>query len=642
MTWPWSGEVRPGLDPGARAAGSAAPASVPEPPDGAPETAADDPAGWSSRLRAHLTRPGGTSRATWRLWLVAAIALSTVYAAHNLHKAFLTPYVVQDDARQHVFWMWRFQDPGLFPNDLIADYFQSIAPAGYSLLYRGAVAAGFDPITFDKILPVALGCVAVGYGFALARRMLDVPAAAFLAGALLAQDVWMMDDVPSGTPRAFGVPLVMAFLYYLSRRSRLTCLALLALQGFFYPQALIVSAATLALWAVRVERRRVRLTRDRADLAFGAAGLVVAGLTLLPFALRASDFGPVITVGEALRLPEFWPQGRTDFFGFSPWHFWVEGQRSGLLPKFFASSGPFLFASIPMLGGFLLPLMLRRPARYPLASAVTDVGLLGRLAVASIALFAAAQLALFKLHLPSRYSGLGVHVGLPVASGLVLALALDRALRRMGRGSEPGRARRAGAGLALGAALGAALAVSPLLRRTEGNYVIGRSPAVYAFFAQQPKDVRIASLSLEANNIPSFSQRSVLVNRETLIPYHMGYFRQVRTRTIDLLRAEYTQDPRELAAFVGRYRPDFFLVDREAFTAAWVRQAWISQFHPQSEEIARRLERGSIPALGRRLDRCAVLRERNLVVVQATCVAVGEGSQAALVGPDFGKSRGDE
>jgi hypothetical protein len=259
------------------------------------------------------------------------------------------------------------------------------------------------------------------------------------------------------------------------------------------------------------------------------------------------------------------------------------------------------------------------------------VALLGRLAVSSLALFLIAHATLFKLHLPSRYSGIGIHVGLPLASALVLALVLDRTLRKAGLKSKPGQARRARWGLALAVAVGTGVAASPLLRRTEGRYVIGRFPAVYAFFAAQPKDVRIASLSLEANNIPSFSRRSVLVSRETMIPYHTGYFRQVRTRAVDLLRAEYTEDPGELAAFVRRYQPDFFVVESDAFTATWVRGAWIAQFNPLSEEIVRRLEQGSVPALASLLDRCAVLYERNLVVVQAACVASEKGSGAGGV-----------
>jgi hypothetical protein len=63
---------------------------------------------------------------------------------------------VQDDAQQHVFWMRRFIDPQLFPNDLIADYFQSVAQPGYKAIYQLAAAIGIDPMVFNKLLPIVL------------------------------------------------------------------------------------------------------------------------------------------------------------------------------------------------------------------------------------------------------------------------------------------------------------------------------------------------------------------------------------------------------------------------------------------------------------------------------------------------------
>jgi hypothetical protein len=51
---------------------------------------------------------------------------------------------VQDDARQHVFWMRRFLNSELFANDLITDHFQSIAPLGYAFFYRSFVLSGIE------------------------------------------------------------------------------------------------------------------------------------------------------------------------------------------------------------------------------------------------------------------------------------------------------------------------------------------------------------------------------------------------------------------------------------------------------------------------------------------------------------------
>ena len=81
----------------------------------------------------------------WQICLIISLLSALLYSAIDLQVAFAGDWVVQDDARQHVFWMARYVDPELFPNDLIADYFQSVAPWGYTSLYKLGIAIGIDP-----------------------------------------------------------------------------------------------------------------------------------------------------------------------------------------------------------------------------------------------------------------------------------------------------------------------------------------------------------------------------------------------------------------------------------------------------------------------------------------------------------------
>ncbi|NEQ28184.1 MAG: hypothetical protein F6K28_56225, partial [Microcoleus sp. SIO2G3] len=91
----------------------------------------------SRYLRQCLTTPiPKASKSQVIFWFSLSLAFAAVYSTMWLQQAFSSEYVVQDDARQHVFWMRRFLDPELFPNDLIADYFQSVAPWGYTTLYK--------------------------------------------------------------------------------------------------------------------------------------------------------------------------------------------------------------------------------------------------------------------------------------------------------------------------------------------------------------------------------------------------------------------------------------------------------------------------------------------------------------------------
>ncbi len=149
-------------------------------------------------MLARLFSPQQISRRQWQLqwgmglWLSLMFAMAYGYLA--MQKGFAADYVVQDDARHYLFWMERFQDADAFPNDLIADYLQSIAPVGYKLLYRFASYAYLDPEWLAKVLPPLLGLVAAGYYYCLTVAIFPVPMAGLMASVMLSQHLWCNDD----------------------------------------------------------------------------------------------------------------------------------------------------------------------------------------------------------------------------------------------------------------------------------------------------------------------------------------------------------------------------------------------------------------------------------------------------------------
>jgi hypothetical protein len=131
----------------------------------------------------------------------------------------------------------------------------------------------------------------------------------------------MRDDLVSATPRAFIYLFFLAFLYYLLRRSLLLCLSAIALLGLFYPPFLFILAGILVLKLWRWERSRLRLSKNRLDYVFGATGLGLSLLLMLPYALNSSEFGPIVTGIEARALPAFSETGRIPFFDDNPCYF---------------------------------------------------------------------------------------------------------------------------------------------------------------------------------------------------------------------------------------------------------------------------------------------------------------------------------
>ncbi|MEM9908573.1 MAG: hypothetical protein AAF921_26540, partial [Cyanobacteria bacterium P01_D01_bin.44] len=273
-----------------------------------------------------LSQPQPSRR---NLWLILSLLFAALYGFLFWRKAFAGDYSLQDDARQHIFWMQRWLDPGLFPNDLIVDYFQSLAPLGYKALYKTAASLGIHPFLLSKVLPPILGLVATMYGFCFCLRILPSPVIAFVSTLLLNQSMWMWRDLGSGTPRSFAIPLLLAFLYYLSRRARWPCVGVILLEGWFYPHLVLISVATLVIRLVRYQHGQVRLSRDPLDYQLLGWGTAAGILVLLPFVVSASPYGAVVSAAQAKTMPEFGAGGRQPFFGKTGLDYWLGG-KSGL------------------------------------------------------------------------------------------------------------------------------------------------------------------------------------------------------------------------------------------------------------------------------------------------------------------------
>jgi len=569
-----------------------------------------------ARLHKFLTATvDRTSRSHTIFWLTLSLTFATVYAILGLKQVFSAEYVVQDDARQHVFWMMRFVDPELFPNDFIANYFQSVAPAGYSTLYKLAATVGIHPLFFHKILPLFLGLISTYYCFGLCLEMLPVPMTGFIASLLLNQHMWMTDDLASTTPRAFIYPIFLAFLYYLSRRSLLPSLGAIALIGLFYPPYALVAAGILVVRLLCWENGGLRLSGDRTNYLFCSTGLGVIFLVMLPYALDNSEFGPTYTAAEAKQMAEFVPSGRNAFFRPNPKDYWLTGRGSGMFPKS-------LFTPVTHCVGLLFPLLLFLRSAFPLANQIqSKIWLLLQLFLASSAMFFAAHATIFKLYQPGRYTAYSLRFIVVLITAIALTLIID-GICHWALTTETTFQFKNLVALITTAIIAVAVVFYPCFVEdfpTVG-YVEGKMPSLYKFFQQQPKNILIASIASEADNIPTFSQRSVLVAKEYAVPYQKGYYSRYWQRVSDLIRAQYTEDRAVLQSFINSYGIDFWMLDGNALTLEYVKDdGWLNQFD-STPEARLSLEQGKIPALASSMTSCAVFQNEIVVVLEASCI----------------------
>ncbi len=586
---------------------------------------------FSSNFSSWLTAPTDKiTRPRTLFWLSLSLIYAALFGIMALIVAYRYDYSIQDDARIHITWLLKFIDPDLFPNDFLANYYISNEPYGYLTLYRLFALLGIDAITVGKIIPPILGLLTTAYGFLLAFEMLPVPLVGFFSSVFLNQLLWNYDTLITATPRAFGPLFFLATLYYFLRNSRWLFLGMIALLGGFYQILLLPLAGILFLqlflWKKGIPRR---FTLDKSKLLLCLSGLALIIIIVLYYALIPSQYDPIVTKVQALAMREFQKGGRVEFFFKNLSFYFLESPRSGLqLQRVFEPQILYL--------GLLLPILICYSSYFPLIKFLhRKTTIILQLIIVSLGLFVLAHLTLFKLYLPNRY-GSGLQYASRFATALVLVILLDALLRQLSSLSNQrlknytSRFWQRLFLLFFGVTLAFIIIISPshFLKLTH-NYVKGNNLRLYQFFEQQPKDIMIASLAIEASAIPSFTRRSVLVAREFAHPYELGYYNVFRQRTLDLIKAQYSSNSVEVKDFIKKYGVDYFLLEKSAFQSDYFTQSfrkkkyagdWLTPFKAQLQSIEKKLEKGMNPVLLTAQEKCTVFENDVSFVIESNCI----------------------
>lgn len=553
-------------------------------------------------------------------WFGLSLAIVLIYGFESLKVSFQSEYFIQDDARQHIFWMRRFLDSELFPQDFIADYFQSVAPWGYKTFYWLITSLGIDPIFLGKLLPIFLGLISTIYCFGISLQILPIPAVGFFSSLILNQTLWMEDDLVSATPRAFFSTLFLAFLYYLLRNSFFPVLVAIALQAVFYPHTVLLSVSILTIRLFSYDKKRLKFTSVRLNYWLWLGAIITVAIILLPYKFSATEFGSIITAAEAKLQPIFnyvdGKYGRAFFFHENPLIFWLIGPRSGIL--FLGFLSPLAIASL------FLPFILGKSQKFPLAKQVSfKVEILVQILLASIGLFFLAHAFLFQLHFPNRYIYHSMRVMIPIAAGIALTIWLDSYLNQVIFQLKNGLTFPQRIYLSCTVLLLAVLSIIPFsqdLTIDNQFYIKGKEIELYEYLLAQPKDILIASISKESDNIPTFAQRSTLVAQEYSLPYHTKYYAQFSQRAKDLIQAQYTSNPEEVNNFIQKYGIDFWLLDLTAYNPRYVADKELIRQYNLADTIIYQLEQNMIPALSVTIENCTVLTSKRIVLLPTSCI----------------------
>jgi hypothetical protein len=159
------------------------------------------------------------------------------------------------------------------------------------------------------------------------------------------------------------------------------------------------------------------------------------------------------------------------------------------------------------------------------------------------------------------------------------------------------------------------------------GWVIGKYPELYQFFSTQPKDTLIASLADEIDNLPAFSQRSVLVGGEFALPHHIKYYQEIYQRTLDLIQAQYSSDLEVITNFIHQYNINFLLLESNFNQPNYLlEKPWLvnSSFKKVVLETLEQLKQGKKLAITPLIEPCSVFTYSNFQVLDTTCITQKE------------------
>jgi hypothetical protein len=479
-------------------------------------------------------------------WLVVAGCSLVVFVVAHRH-ALRSPFVINDDVRQQLFWMARWLDPGLYPSDLLNAYAAAYVPAGVKALYLlAAEAAGLDPILFSKLLSgvlfVLLALVMRAIGLTLGDRTLG-----FFSAALVWLLPFFLKNVSGGLSRSFAAPLLALFVLAWLRKNAWLMAATLLVEALCIPYMAILCAgcACLDALASRLARRPGPAFPGRpwhVLVLVAAAGLVWS----MNQAITTAGFGPLAWGRDLVGRPEFTAAGRLDLFPLpNPFFDLVYWPFEGI--GLFLDLG--LVAGIASLAA-LLPLLVRGARRTPWAELAARARPLAFLLAGSLGLYLVARAVALALFVPDRYVTYSIN--------LLYALGLAVCLRHALAGLD---GRRFGAWLlVLAVGLGA-------WRETDAGLYDYRADApLYAAVAALPKDALLAGHPELLDNVLTFGRRNVLASFELAHPWCLGYWRRLAPRLADQVEAYYAKDPATVIDMARRYGITHFVVRESDFT----------------------------------------------------------------------------
>jgi len=467
------------------------------------------------------------------LSILAGIAYNSYYLFNTYH--------IDDDARQHIFWTYKFKNEKLFKNDFLVNFFSSpkIATYGWKSLYYVS-SKFFDPLFFSKILPIFLNIFCVFFLFKFGFKLKDQQTG-FLSALFFC--LCLTKLLQGGFQRSFALPLLIFFLYFLYKKNFWLCGFSLLLQALFYPPIILNSLMIIPFIFVKNHTLDIEIIKKSFFPLFIFCTLAFTIIAYSYLFYKPKFIGNNFSYKEAKMMPEFWENGRNAFFDKNLLIFYLgkpfKFTRSGLgifhRPEFVIVS--FLT--------FIYIFFKKRKWVFP--------SIIIWLIISSLFLFILAHIFLFHLYEPSRYTKYTI----PLAVILLLAYNFPtisvKSLRKLS--------------LFISFLF---IIVSLIIGYLSMKDINKEKIELYQFLSSLPSNVLIVAHPYLANDIPLFSKRSVLINEELSIACYKNYYKEVKKRLYDTFKIIYAKNLNEIVSIIKKYKITHIVLSSKYFDPSYL------------------------------------------------------------------------
>ncbi len=511
------------------------------------------------------------------------ILTSFTIALSSLLPALTNKYIVHNDVNHNIYVFQRFSDPQLFRNDILTEYVQHVQPWGFSLLYR-LLSYITDPLSGSKLLTIFLFTASSLYLFKLVQSF-GGSYTGFLAVLLYLITPMFLNSMIPGTPRAFALPLLIVFLYYLIKKDYPKSAILLVIQCLFYPVVFVVSLFTYVLTFIHIRRDKMSV---HPDLAKAIPLIISAAISL---ALLSSKYvsthnpaiGNKVTRSQMLIQAQFYERGRYHILPvptlFDALRTLSIGSSSILgnlrthypaTVKRLASrilSTHFIFTIVRIIFLLLLCSLLFEAIRGRTSLPIE----LFWLALAAALTYTIATIMLPTLYIPDRY----LLYTIPLITLILSAQGIGQFIARLHN-------ERLVRSLRIVILIVAALHIP--INKAVGLDDMSHYRQVFAFLNTLPKQSLVAAHPYLADYIPTFSARKVFINAELSDPWFDRYWNTIELRMRDFFQAYYATDLSSIREFCTKHGIDYLVVDKKDFSRDFLEHGPI-YFEPFYSEV---------------------------------------------------------